>query len=115
MSAMTLKVPVAMACDCCGAELEGTWELPASALLARRKPKADERAASLAKAARESGWLVRGSAALCPSCLQDALADGPSPLPPPSSVAQAVDQLALAREIRKLRREVAGDDPGPRR
>lgn len=115
MSAMTLKVPVAMACDCCGTEFEGVWEIPASALLARRKPRAGERAGEMAKAASESGWLVRGSAALCPDCLQDALADGSTPLPPPGSVAQAVDQLALAREARKRRRKVAADDANPDR
>lgn len=103
-----LKVPSEMGCDCCGETVEGTWDVPASAFGRRRCPDAAGAVRGLAEKAAGRGWLVRGSAALCPECLEDAVAEGDAQLPPPASAAQAIDQLALARAVRKLRREADG-------
>ncbi|MBQ9001895.1 MAG: hypothetical protein IJ087_08590 [Eggerthellaceae bacterium] len=109
MSEAMLAVPARMECDCCGTAVEGTWDVPASAFGWRRCPDASSATRTLAEKASGRGWLLRGSAALCPGCLREAVESGGAPLPPPASAAQAIDQLALARAVRKLRRE-AGED-----
>lgn len=109
MSEAVLKVPATMGCDGCGKSVEGTWDVSAAAFGRRRCPDASGAARALAEKASGEGWLVRGAAALCPACLQAAVADGAAPLPPPASAAQAIDQLALARAVRKLRRGAGAD------
>ena len=104
MSETKVAVPTRMECDCCGSAVEGIWEVPASMLGKRRCPDATGAVRGLAEKASGAGWLVRGTAALCPECLAAAVEDGEAPLPPPSSAAQAIDQLALARAVRKLRK-----------
>ena len=114
MSAPILKVPASMECDGCGETVNGTWDVPAAAFGRMRCPDASAASRLLARRASEEGWLVHGTAALCPTCLQAAVTDGAAHLPPPTSAVQAIDQIALAREVRKLRRE-AGFDEHPDR
>ena len=110
MSQAMLQIEISTKCDCCDAEVTGTWNVPASAFGRRRSPGAEEAVEALAKSAEEEGWLVRGSAALCPECLKDAVAEGTVQLTAPASAVQAIDQLALARAVRKLRRKAGLDE-----
>lgn len=103
MQGIYFELPVVIGCCCCDAEERSIWKAPLSAVCSRRGVDGREARASIVRAAQEAGWLVRGTAALCPECLKAAMHGDVSFIRPDSAL-EATDQVMLTFAVRKMRR-----------